>query len=531
MTTPLSWPRWIVVASLLGGCSRPATVTSVDLGGGVTLDLVRVEPGRFTMGSAGGGAAERPTHDVSIGVAFDVGRHEVTQAQWRAVMGTNPSSVLGPDLPVDHVSWLDCQEFVARLSSKAAGPAFALPTEAQWEYACRAGTTTAWCCGDDERALEEFAWFRPGVSTPLSQARARPVGGKRANAWGLHDMHGNVAEWCEDAYHADYAGAPADGTAWGGSAGRVLRGGAAGSDARGATSSVRGGHDPSWRAPLVGFRVVREVAARPATDPSAPAAPPLSGLAPWDAASPAARLEAARRVSAREPAFRLLRMETFACGDQTHEIALFEHAPTGLEFALVPGRRTEGGPRPVVRVAPFLVCRTECTQAAFQKVTGTNPSARRQASHPVENVAWDDVQAFCVKAGLEVPTASQATWAAAAGTSARFCCGDDPGRLPEFAWFDPQGPDPLRDDLAYLQAPDKPTHPVGLKKPNAFGLFDVHGNVSEACRCELPQDGPDAKTGGDVQHPAELAALGRMLTWAGAGPRSGFRPVKSVRDD
>ena len=126
---------------------------------------------------------------------FYLGKYLVTQEQWEAVMRDNPSCFEGPKNPVDSVSWNDCQQFLGKLNAKSAagGGKFQLPSEAQWEYACRAGSTTRYCFGDDESKLGEYAWYEAN-----SGNTTHPVGGKKPNAWGLYDMHGNGWEWCDD---------------------------------------------------------------------------------------------------------------------------------------------------------------------------------------------------------------------------------------------------------------------------------------------------------------------------------------------
>jgi len=123
------------------------------------------------------------------------GAYVVTQDQWETVMGSNPSGFKGPKNPVEMVSWVDCQQFLSKLKSKSAagGGEFQLPSEAQWEYACRAGSTTRYCFGDDESKLGEYAWYGNN-----SGGKPHPVGEKEPNGWRLYDMHGNVWEWCQD---------------------------------------------------------------------------------------------------------------------------------------------------------------------------------------------------------------------------------------------------------------------------------------------------------------------------------------------
>ena len=204
--------------------------------GGQTLELVRVEPGTFVMGSPNEFFSEAPPHLVTLGRAFRLGKFPVTQRQWRGLMGDNPSRFpASGDHPVENVSWLDAARFCERLSERC-GRRVRLPSEAEWEYACRAGTKTEYFFADggpfaDEtsvppglrRLLGEYAWFHEN-----SAGTTRPVGQKRPNPWGLHDLVGNVWEWCADHWHDGYDGAPADGAPWPGARRplRVLRGGA-----------------------------------------------------------------------------------------------------------------------------------------------------------------------------------------------------------------------------------------------------------------------------------------------------------------
>ena len=176
---------------------------TLDLGDAVTMTLVKIPAGSFIMGSPesdpGHGEAEQPQRTVNIS-AFAIGKTEVTQAQWRAVMGTDPSSFTGDDLPVEQVSWDDCQLFCTALS-ELSGLTIRLPSEAEWEYACRAGNTTLYSFGDDSADLGSYAWY-----VDNSSSQTHDVAGKLPNAWGLYDMYGNVYEWCNDWYGETYYG-------------------------------------------------------------------------------------------------------------------------------------------------------------------------------------------------------------------------------------------------------------------------------------------------------------------------------------
>jgi len=238
----------------------PATVT-VDLGGDVQMDFVLIPAGTFQMGSDEytGEGDESPIHKVIFTHAFYLGKYEVTQAQWTQLTGTNPSRFKGPNLPVETVSWHDCQKFLALFREKTSHAA-SLPTESQWEYACRAGTTTPWSFGATDVQMNDFAW-----NGENSKATTHAVGTKKPNAWGLHDMAGNVWEWCSDCYQkrgyptgetTDPQG-PTTGDAY------VSRGGAWGDNSSMIRSAVRNCAGPEVANQGLGFRIALPVARTP----------------------------------------------------------------------------------------------------------------------------------------------------------------------------------------------------------------------------------------------------------------------------
>jgi formylglycine-generating enzyme required for sulfatase activity/uncharacterized caspase-like protein len=265
-----------------------------DLGGGVRLDMVGIPKGSFTMGSPEGEEGrdwyqnfdakltnvEGPQHQVAV-KAFGMGKYQVTQAQWRAVaelpkikadLQSDPSNFKGDNRPVERVSWEEAIEFCARLSKKT-GREYRLPSEAEWEYACRAGTTTPFHFGEtittDLANYRGTDWEYQGKTYPGNYGQG-PHGSYRqqttevgsfkvANAFGLYDMHGNVWEWCLDYWHENYNGAPADGSAWvtGGNASRrVLRGGSWSLNPGDCRSAHRNRLEPGIRVNYLGFRVV-----------------------------------------------------------------------------------------------------------------------------------------------------------------------------------------------------------------------------------------------------------------------------------
>jgi formylglycine-generating enzyme required for sulfatase activity len=238
----------------LGPAPQPksgSAILTLDLGNGVTMKLVLIRPGSFIMGSPdseqGRGPDESPQHEVVITKPFYMGVTEVTQAQYEAVMVTNPSKFRGPTNPVDSVIWAEAVEFCRRLS-KRTRKTFRLPTEAEWEYACRAGSKTRFSFGDSESALGYYAWFASNGGR-----MTKPVGQKKPNAWGLYDMHGNVWEWCMD-WHGPYSsGSSTDPQGAASGSLRVVRGGMWGNGTIGYLRCACRG-DPANRGDNNGFR-------------------------------------------------------------------------------------------------------------------------------------------------------------------------------------------------------------------------------------------------------------------------------------
>ena len=222
------------------------------------IEFVRIPAGTFTMGSPasepGRKPDEGPAHTVTITAAFWMSKYEITQGQWNMLMGENPSANrLGDGFPVENVSWIDCHRFLEKLNASAPG-FFRLPSEAEWEYACRAGSPAAYCFGDDMAGLDAVAWHNGN-----SGGAPHPVGQKSPNAWGLYDMHGNVYEWCQDFWKDGYGNASKDGSAC--TTGkqedsRVRRGGSWDRPPDNARSAFRGSGKPDNRRNDAGLRIV-----------------------------------------------------------------------------------------------------------------------------------------------------------------------------------------------------------------------------------------------------------------------------------
>jgi formylglycine-generating enzyme required for sulfatase activity len=597
----------------------------VEMTNSIGMKFVLIPPGEFDMGSTEAEVAklleeektknlislyterlpsEAPKHKVRITKPFWLGVHEVTRGQFRRFVddrgyqteaerdgrgGTGlvggewkrePRFVWNADLgfeqeddhPVVNVSWNDVTAFCAWLSEKE-GEKSSLPSEAQWEYACRAGTTTRWYSGDDEEVLKEHAWFDFNADKKI-----HPVGQKSPNAWGLFDMHGNVWEWCQDWFgDGYYATSPLnDPTGPSGGSFRATRGGCSDADASGGRASrrARGTLGYGWH--YRGFRLARavslaedEVAApqesvaeppqskdRPSEEPSVPATPssakpappwtlpagaPAPAIAPFDAARAKEHQEAwgkhlgvpVEMENSIGMRFVLIPPGEFDMGSTEAEVAkLLEEAKATNQQDEYIKRLPAEAPKHRVRITkPFWLGVHEVTRGQFRRFVedrGYQTEAERDGrgghglvdgqwkqdprfvwnrdlgfeqadDHPVVNVSWNDATAFCSwlseKEGEKSSLLSEAQWeyACRAGTTTTWCSGDDEEALKEHGWFKANA--------------ERQTHPVGQKWPNAWGLYDMHGNVWEWCQdwwvegyyATSPLDDPTGPTGGSYR--------------------------------
>ena len=275
----------IGVLTVMVGCSK-TKVDVVDFGEGVKLEMVLVPAGKFKMGFTKKEMAEcrlevqekikkntnkelgkeeldsldlslskqGKQHEVTLTKQFYMGKYEVTQEQYEAVMGDNPSNLKGAKLPVTAVSWYDCQEFIKKLNAKTDG-GYRLPSESEWEYACRAGTSTAYSFGD-KITPKDANYDDSEIDSEIDKGKPVATGSYKPNAFGLYDMHGNVWEWCED-WHGEYPFAVTDpkGPATGEC--RVMRGGSFCDAKLAARSSLQGYYEPTFRTFNLGFRLAR----------------------------------------------------------------------------------------------------------------------------------------------------------------------------------------------------------------------------------------------------------------------------------
>ena len=399
------------------------------------------------------------------GKNYKMCRTEVTQAQWAAVMGNNPSASKNLDNPVENVSWDDCQKFLKKLNAfpavKELGLVFRLPTKKEWEYACRAGGTGDYCKLADgteitKSTLGEVAWYGDN-----SNDTTHPVGQKKPNAFGLYDMHGNVWEWCEDWRER-----------WDG-ANRVDCGGSWSSASSFCTAGYSDSNRPNYRSEFLGFRLVALTEADRKAEIEATAR----------AAEATARAaEAAARATARAAAeaAQKEKEEKAAAAKERTEIIQGIIA----NMVSIPGKK-------------YMIGKYEVTQKQWRAFMKTNPSKFKGDDHPVEGVInWfinseDSGKMFLERlnaisevkaAGLtfRLPTEDEWIYACRGGKEERslfgggidFCKLADGTKITERT---------LEKVAWYSKNSGRVTHPVGQKMPNAFGLYDMLGNVSELC--------------------------------------------------
>jgi formylglycine-generating enzyme required for sulfatase activity len=252
-----------MAAALLGMASSSGPARTEPVTGMV---LVRIEPGEFTMGSPAGEPmreAQEHAHRVRLTRPFELGRYEVTQEEWRKVMGTSPSAHAGCDrCPVENVNFTEVREFLRRLDELSPLHGFRLPTEAEWEMACRAGTTTPFATGTTlgtGDANVNGHWPYPGAPRGRDRGTTTRVGTFAPSAWGLFDMHGNVWEWTADLHCPYPEGSATDPLGRCDSELQVIRGGSWAFGADSARCALRYTHRPQDRGPSLGFRVARDV--------------------------------------------------------------------------------------------------------------------------------------------------------------------------------------------------------------------------------------------------------------------------------
>ena len=435
--TPDAAGKYVIELIVSNGISDSApdtvTVTVIpDVSNTLGMEFKSIQGGTFTMGDDDNG----PVHNVTLTQSFYMQTTEVTQEQWESVLdqatsmsiGTGelsktPSYVSGETNPVEQASWDDVKNFIGILNQLGEG-AYRLPTEAEWEYACRSGSTTNYANGDDESDLALMGWYGGN-----SGDTTHPVAQKAPNAWGLFDMLGNVREWCEDWYDIYPPEDVTDPTGSSTGSSRVSRGGSWNDSAQYCRVANRGGNNPGNTGYNLGFRLVR-----------IPDVYNTFGMK-----------------------FNSISGGTFTMGDADstpiHNVTLTQ---------------------------PFYMQTTEVTQEQWKSIldkatsmsigTGDldeSPSGFQGNKNPVEQVSWDDVKNFIEilnqlgEGAYRLPTEAEWEYSCRSGSITKYANGDYVSDLEEMGWHSGNS--------------EEATHPVAGKAPNAWGLFDMHGNVWEWC--------------------------------------------------
>ncbi len=503
---------------------------------GVSQRMRWIIPGRFMMGSsqeeqeamirrgAPDELADEVAHLVTLTSAYWLADAACSQEMWQAIMGSNPSFFKDdPKRPVETVTWDEVQEFVIKLNGQVRGGGLSLPTEAQREYACRAGTKGAYAGMN----LCQIGWYLENSASQVHAARQ-----KEPNAWGLFDMQGNLSEWCSDWYGeftdeaaTDPAG-PDSGTY------RVRRGGSWIDPAALCRSAYRAGLAPGRTGNNIGFRLCAKpsapaapVAASPEGVPAVhgpesaaqPNGPDAASLVPW--ASTTGRDQYGRWadviVAGVLQRFRLIPPGMFTMGCDNDEVHAAWMARSLNRFP-VPADRTiyVATQHEVTLTQAYWLADSACTQGMWRAVMGSNPSVfGDNPQRPVENVTWEDCQLMVTAlnrllpgAGVRLPTEAEWEHACRAGTTTALYTGDirytsyNAAALESIAWYSGNA-EYLEGKPAATDIKDSAgnshrmgTHPVKLKSPNAWGLYDMLGNVDQWCADYAETSTADAVT-------------------------------------
>lgn len=422
---------------------------------GVSFRMIAVKGGTFQMGATSeqGDDAwkfENPIHSVTLS-SYSIGQTEVTQALWKAVMGSNPSSLKGDDLPVESVSWNDCQEFIKKLNALT-DMDFRLPTEAEWEYACRGGNQSNGYEYSGSDSIEDVAWYYHN-----SNDKTHTVATKLPNELGIYDMSGNVAEYCQDWYGA-YSSAnqtnpigPNSGIMC------VMRGGSWYGNSGSCRSFYRSRYSPDLGEGCIGLRLVLPVCDKD-----------LNGD------------DELNTVDIISVYNRIITHGSYDCGpDKTFNVngvTLYMVAVEGGTFQMGSDHFYGEGDYNIVHsvtLSDYYIGQTEVTQALWKAVMGNNPSINKGDNLPVENVVWDDCQEFIAKLNaltgeqFRLPTEAEWEYACRGGNKSMGCIYSGSDDIDQVAWY-------------YFNS--FKTQPVATKWPNELGIFDMSGNVYEWCQ-------------------------------------------------
>ena len=482
----------IAVVALCVSCSYEHTI-NID-----GIEMVYVRGNTFTLGALPVQDSEAVIQDAatqSMTVSdFYIGKYEVTQAQWVAIMGTNPSKRKGDDLPVENVSWNEIQEFIARLNALT-GESFRLPTETEWEYAARGGVYATNCIYSSSDTVNKSAWYDGN-----SKGKTHPVGKKRSNNLDLYDMSGNVCEWCMD-WYGDYSLYPQTNSA-GPSSGttRVYRGGSWSSDEQCCSVLSRSHNDPDYRDGNIGFRLALQIDV-------------------YNTPMPVSDYDLSVLFS--DQTMVLVKGGTFTMGTTEEQV----YDPCGF-----------GVPTHSVTVSDFYIGRYEVTQAQWRAVMGEKTFDTMGDNVPADYVSWFDANAFIKKlnalTGKRFRLPTEAEWEYAARG----------GRLSKGYRY--SGSDNI-DEVAWYNLSKGNSHFVGQKVPNELGIYDMSGNIWEWCsdfwgdyssKAQINPTGPSTgsyrvlRGGAWARGESDCCASGRSSNTEGIRlPICGFRLVHPAK--
>ena len=515
--------------TMTGNQSVTANFEEITL---LDITMLAIPSGSFRMGdiSGTGNSDERPVHTVTVS-SFEMSAQEITQEQYAEAMGENSSNFSGTNLPVEMVTWYNAVQFCNALSEEEgltpcydestwecdfSANGYRLPTETEWEYACRAGTETKYYTGDSESDCADAGWYAGN-----SSYTTHPVGQKTPNAWGLYDMHGNVFEWCHDWYDSGYYSSSPSADPTGPTSGsfRVRRGGSMTNNKLGCTSSYRLQAFPSDTFNDLGFRVVSG-AFTPGTITYS-----ISGtvtgadgvtvtLGGDTTGSQTVNDGGTYSFTANEGCNYTITPSkdgyTFTPASQTFDNVTSNMAqnftasqvivPTEITMVAILGGNFSMGdisgtgesnelPVHMVTISSFEIGAYEITQEQYEAAMGENPSNFSGTNLPVEMVTWYNAVQFCNALseeegltpcydestwecdfsadGFRLPTEAEWEYACRAGTETEYYTGNYESDCADAGWYNGNS--------------GSKTHPVGQKTPNTWGLYDMHGNMWEWC--------------------------------------------------
>ena len=423
---------------------------------GISFEMIPVEGGTFTMGATPEQGddvwnREKPIHQVTLS-NYAIGKTEVTQALWKAVMGNNPSCFKGDNLPVEFVSWHDCQEFIRKLN-KITKQNFRLPTEAEWEFAARGGNRSKGYKYAGSNNIDEVAWYDNNANNQL-----HPIATKQPNELGIYDMSGNVWEWCQDWYGSYTSDSQTNPKGPNIGSCRIFRGGSYCINAGYCRVSDRDHNYPYLRDCALGFRLC------------------LSEEENNNLETKKEEIVPQHQPQKNQSPIPQIQTHTFTINDITFEMIPVEGGTFTMGAIAEQGEYALDNEKPSHQVTldSYSIGKTEVTQALWMAVMGSNPSYFKGDNLPVEKVSWEDCQEFIKKLNqftgqnFRLPTEAEWEFAARGGNKSKGHKYAGSNNIDNVAWYNDNS--------------NGQTHPVATRLPNELGIYDMNGNVWEWCQ-------------------------------------------------